>query len=153
MGYFIEPFHRMFFLDDLSKSYPHALIERVPPIWLFVYGGGIPLFVMIVWLLIARHRLHQAHVTLLGLFISLALTMLLTNIVKNSVGRPRPDLIARCKPREGTPARVLLTIDVCTETAPVFCKMAGEVFLAAQQFRFFWSGLSGIVRMNASGFR
>lgn len=107
----------MFFLDDLSKSYPHALVERVPSLWMFAYGGGIPLLMMIVWLSIARHGLHQAHATLLGLFISLTLTMFLTDVVKDSVGRPRPDLIARCKPKEDTPTRVLLTIDVCTETS------------------------------------
>jgi hypothetical protein len=27
---FMEPFHRMFSLDDLRISYPHALVERVP---------------------------------------------------------------------------------------------------------------------------
>jgi len=32
------------------------------------------------------------------------------------VGRPRPDLISRCKPAPGTPENVLVTIDVCTET-------------------------------------
>ena len=28
--FFMEPFHRMFSLDDLRISYPHALVERVP---------------------------------------------------------------------------------------------------------------------------
>ncbi len=106
----------MFSLDDLSKSYPHALVERVPPLWMFAYGGGLPLLIIVAWALIARPGLHQAHVSLLGLFISLALTMFLTDVVKNSVGRPRPDLIARCKPKEDTPSHTLLTIDVCTQT-------------------------------------
>lgn len=116
MGVFVEPFHRMFSLDDRSKSYPHALVERVPPLWLFVYGGGIPLVVILIWSLVARSGLHQAHVSILGLLISLALTTFLTDVLKNSVGRPRPDLIARCKPKEDTPKNTLLTIDVCTET-------------------------------------
>jgi diacylglycerol diphosphate phosphatase / phosphatidate phosphatase len=114
MGYFVEPFHRMFSLDDLSKSYPHALIERVPTIWMFAYGGGIPLLIIFAWAIIARPGFHQAHVSILGLFISMALTIFLTDVVKNSVGRPRPDLIARCKPKEGTPPHTLLTIEVCT---------------------------------------
>ncbi|KAI9869224.1 MAG: hypothetical protein M1813_000012 [Trichoglossum hirsutum] len=37
-------------------------------------------------------------------------------IVKNSVGRPRPDLIDRCKPTKGTPEHVLVNIEVCSET-------------------------------------
>lgn len=108
----------MFSLDDRSKAYPHALIERVPVNWMFGYGAGVPLLTLIAWVLIARPGLHQAHVSILGLLISLALTSFLTDIIKNSVGRPRPDLIARCKPKEDTPSHILLTIDVCTETNP-----------------------------------
>jgi len=37
------------------------------------------------------------------------------SVVKNSVGRPRPDLLSRCKPRAGTPEHELVTIEVCTE--------------------------------------
>lgn len=106
----------MFSLDDLSKSYPHAAIERVPPFWLFACGGGLPLLVVFAWALTARIGLNQAHASILGLFISLALTLFLTGLIKNSVGRPRPDLIARCKPHENAPAHTLVTIAVCTET-------------------------------------
>ncbi len=116
MGVFVEPFHRMFSLDDRSKSYPYALVERVPSLWLFVYGAVIPLVVILVWTLSARSGFHQAHVSILGLLISLALTTFLTDVLKNSIGRPRPDLIARCKPKGDTPMNTLLTIDVCTET-------------------------------------
>ena len=28
--FFIEPFHRMFYINDLAISYPHAEVERVP---------------------------------------------------------------------------------------------------------------------------
>ena len=60
--------------------------------------------------------MHKVHVTILGFFISLILTSFLTDIVKNAVGRPRPDLISRCKPRDDTAQHALVTIDVCTET-------------------------------------
>lgn len=53
--------------------------------------------------------------SILGLFISLVLASFFTDVIKNAVGRPRPDLIARCKPRKGTPKHELVTIDVCTE--------------------------------------
>jgi len=106
----------MFSLDDLSKSYPHALAQRVPTILNVIYGGVIPLVVIIAWALLARHCFHQAHVTVLGLVISIALTTFLTNVVKNAIGRPRPDLLDRCKPIKGTPQHTLVTIDVCTET-------------------------------------
>lgn len=28
--FFVEPFHRMFSLDNLAIQYPHAIVERVP---------------------------------------------------------------------------------------------------------------------------
>ncbi|CBY00863.1 similar to PAP2 domain-containing protein [Plenodomus lingam JN3] len=111
-----EPFHRMFFLDNLAIGYPHAEIERVPVSWLFIYAGAVPLGILVAWSLIVRPGAHKAHVTILGWFISMLLTLFITDVIKNAVGRPRPDLIARCKPAPGTPAHVLVTYEVCTET-------------------------------------
>jgi diacylglycerol diphosphate phosphatase / phosphatidate phosphatase len=133
----------MFVLDDLSISYPHAAIERVPPLWLFLCSIGIPLATIILFCLffavLSRDRksnrksnaygkslfrglhtsnyptLHKIHVSILGLSLSLALTNLLTDVIKNSVGRPRPDLLARCSPKADTPTHALVTIDVCGE--------------------------------------
>ncbi|TKX21328.1 hypothetical protein C1H76_6402 [Elsinoe australis] len=100
---FQEPFHRLFYLNDHRIQYPHAEVERVPVSLLFVYGGGIPLLIIVVWLLLSKSPIQKAHITVLSFLISLILTSFLTDasatIVKNSVGRPRPDLIARCKPR------------------------------------------------------
>ncbi|KIX05993.1 uncharacterized protein Z518_03967 [Rhinocladiella mackenziei CBS 650.93] len=114
--FFVEPFHRMFTLDDLTKQYPHALVQRVSSGENILYAGVGPLILIIVWALLFRPGLHKTHITVLGLLISLFLTSLLTNIIKNAVGRPRPDLIARCKPKPGTPEHELVTISVCTET-------------------------------------
>ncbi|KAF1832781.1 acid phosphatase/Vanadium-dependent haloperoxidase [Decorospora gaudefroyi] len=111
-----EPFHRMFFLDNLSIGYPHAQVERVPVPWLFVYAGAVPLAMLVTWALLVRPGSHKAHVTILGWFISMLLTMFITDVIKNAVGRPRPDLVARCKPAPGTPAHQLVTYEVCTET-------------------------------------
>ncbi|KAJ9631993.1 hypothetical protein H2203_000394 [Taxawa tesnikishii (nom. ined.)] len=97
MQFLMEPFHRMFSLDDRRIQFPHAEVERVPVSWLFV------------------PELHKAHVTMLGLLISLVLTSFVTDVIKNAVGRPRPDLIARCKPELDTPRNELVTFKVCTE--------------------------------------
>ncbi len=74
------------------------------------------MIVLTIWLAVSRSDVHKGHVTILGLFISIALTIVLTDIVKNAVGRPRPDLIARCKPTKDAPKDTLVTIGVCTET-------------------------------------
>lgn len=50
------------------------------------------------------------------IYTSIFLTLFITDVIKNAVGRPRPDLISRCKPVAGTPKDLLVTLDVCTET-------------------------------------
>ena len=106
----------MFSLDDITKQYPHALIERVSSLQNIIYGGALPLAFFVLWSLITRAGVHKAQVTILGFLISITLTSFLTDVVKNAVGRPRPDLVARCKPVKGTPMHELVTIAVCTET-------------------------------------
>lgn len=130
----------MFSLDNLAIQFPHAEVERVSVSWLFVYAGAIPLAILVLWALLFRPGAHKAHVTILGFFISLILTSFVTDVVKNAVGRPRPDLIARCKPvsnsqydhwtalqsvaadtkpalqEKGAPAHALVTFEICTET-------------------------------------
>jgi diacylglycerol diphosphate phosphatase/phosphatidate phosphatase len=113
--FFAEPFYRLFSLDDRSKSYPHALVQRVSAGWNVIYAGLVPGLIILVWAAMLGLGFHQAHVTVLGLLISHALTLFLTDVFKNAVGRPRPDLIARCKPAKGTPGHDFVTIHVCTE--------------------------------------
>ncbi|KAI3324440.1 PAP2 superfamily protein [Xylariaceae sp. AK1471] len=116
MDLFVEPFHRMFYINNLDIAFPHAEAERVP-VWLnVVYAAFVPLALVIVYNSVTRASFHKHHSTILGLAIALILTSFLTDIVKNAVGRPRPDLIARCKPAKGTKLDVLVTFDVCTET-------------------------------------
>jgi len=111
-----EPFHRMFSLDNLAIQFPFAEVERVPSIWNIVYAGGLPMTLLLLWALVFRPGVHKAHVSILGLLVSLIFASFLTNIIKNAVGRPRPDLIARCIPKKGTPEHALVTIEVCTQT-------------------------------------
>ncbi|KAI0505746.1 PAP2 superfamily protein [Xylaria bambusicola] len=114
--FFVEPFHRMFYINNLNIAFPHAEIERVP-VWLnIVYAACVPLVLVIVYNSVTRASFHKHHNAVLGLAIALIMTSFLTDIVKNAVGRPRPDLIARCKPAPSTKPDMLVSIDVCTET-------------------------------------
>ena len=81
-----------------------------------LYAVILPLVLILAWALVAQPPFHKAHVTVLGLAISAVMTCFITDVIKNSVGRPRPDLLARCKAKEGTPEHQLVTIEVCTET-------------------------------------
>ncbi|KAM0707607.1 hypothetical protein Q7P35_004252 [Cladosporium inversicolor] len=113
---FSDPFHQMFTIDDPRIQHPHAEIERTPVPMLFLYALGIPSLILLLTSLILPNRsAHKTHVVLLGLCLSLLTTSFLTDIFKNAIGRPRPDLIARCKPDPSTPHNTLVTISVCTE--------------------------------------
>ncbi|KAL2161844.1 hypothetical protein VTH06DRAFT_7628 [Thermothelomyces fergusii] len=114
--FFVEPFHRMFSLNDLRISFPHAEVERVPLLHDFLYALFLPLGILVLANLATGAPRHKHHVTVLGLAISLVLASFLTDVIKNAVGRPRPDLLARCVPRADAPRDVLVTIDVCTQT-------------------------------------
>ncbi|KAK3620831.1 hypothetical protein LTR56_023163 [Elasticomyces elasticus] len=111
-----DPFHRLFRLDDPRLQFPHAEHERVPVPYLFLYAGGVPLLVLVLWTVLLRPGNHKTHVTLLGLAITILLTSFITDIMKDAIGRPRPDLIARCKPDISAPQHSLVGVEVCTET-------------------------------------
>ncbi|KAI4158656.1 MAG: hypothetical protein LQ342_007235 [Letrouitia transgressa] len=83
--------------------------------WNIAYSGLLPFLILILWAAVIQPGIHKTHVTILGFLISLILTSFITDVMKNAVGRPRPDLIARCKPAKSTPEHKLVTIDVCTE--------------------------------------
>jgi diacylglycerol diphosphate phosphatase/phosphatidate phosphatase len=85
----------------------------------FIYALFLPLALVTLTNLATHAPRHKHHVTLLALAIALILTSLLTDIIKNAVGRPRPDLLARCAPKPDTPRDILVTIAVCTTDTSV----------------------------------
>lgn len=80
---------------------------------------------MLIW----KRKLWELHVGLLGLALSLVSAWFFTQGMKNMFGKPRPDLIARCKPdlenaekyvvgglEFTNMAGLLYSADICTET-------------------------------------
>lgn len=112
----LDPFHRLFYINNLEISFPYTEVERVPVTFGVIYASAVPLLLIILTNTLTHASRHKHHVAILGLAIALILTSFLTDTIKNTVGRPRPDLIARCKPAPGTPVNTLVSIDVCTET-------------------------------------
>ncbi|KAL7266050.1 hypothetical protein RUND412_011417, partial [Rhizina undulata] len=118
---FFEPFHRFFSLDDRRIQFPYAEVERVSVPLLLTYAIAVPFTIIVLWTLLgtsksADEKKHQLHVAILGLSLSLIFTTFVTDVIKNGVGRPRPDLLARCRPADGTPGHELVGIEVCLET-------------------------------------
>lgn len=118
IAYHIEPFQRQFYIGDLLISHPFAEHERVTNLQLFFYAGWVPISVIaLVSVIITKplNKVYVAYISLLGLLLSVLSTSVLTDTLKNSFGRHRPDFLARCIPRPDAPTDVMVYAkDVCT---------------------------------------
>ncbi|KAJ9095959.1 hypothetical protein QFC21_005321 [Naganishia friedmannii] len=108
-----------FSITDTSILHPFAIHERIPVWALALIAGVFPLVVILLTAAFYTRSFYDAQVGALGLALSLGLTVTLTDIIKITVGRPRPDLISRCQPPESytsNPVHGLTTWHVCTRT-------------------------------------
>ncbi|RMZ84575.1 hypothetical protein DV737_g1242, partial [Chaetothyriales sp. CBS 132003] len=114
LRFVIPPVHQQFLVSDLRISHPFADPERVTSLENYIYCAVVPTALILLWGFVFRPGFHQAHVTILGILVSITLAGFLTAVIKNAIGRPRPDLITRCIVRLGTSADKLVGIEVCT---------------------------------------
>ena len=98
------------------RSINQSPIYSFNTVWSIVYSGLCPLLIFVLWAAMFRPGSHKVHVTILGFLVTLILTSFLTDVIKNVVGRPRPDFISRCMPQRGTPGDILVAWTVCTQT-------------------------------------
>ncbi|KDN49466.1 hypothetical protein RSAG8_02168, partial [Rhizoctonia solani AG-8 WAC10335] len=113
----IEGFKRQFSLSDTSIQHTFAVHERVPSWLLYIVALIAPAVIMPIVNLLTVRSWWDWHNSWLGLLLGLGTTGSLTQVVKVTVGRPRPDLLDRCQPRansQDAPVYGLLTADVCT---------------------------------------
>ncbi|KAF9815273.1 hypothetical protein IEO21_04636 [Rhodonia placenta] len=129
----VPGFKRDFSLED--KTY--AVHERVPPIALYFICGAAPFVLQCVINYLTVRSWWDLHNSTLGLLLSVALAGAVTQFTKITVGRPRPDLIARCIPRAGAadPTYGLSTAAICTQT---------DIFMMTDGWRSFPSGHSSL---------
>ncbi|KAJ5724644.1 hypothetical protein N7493_006372 [Penicillium malachiteum] len=156
----IEPYHQHFSLNNISLQYPYAVHERIPIQYALCISGLFPLVLIIVYTLFIdglfshhkpqdpisgkrklrgpwrwKDRLWEMNCGILGLLLSQALAFLITQVLKNACGKPRPDIIDRCQPRAGSHDAVpygLSNSTICT----------GEASLIKDGFRSWPSGHS-----------
>ncbi|KPI39903.1 Diacylglycerol pyrophosphate phosphatase 1 [Cyphellophora attinorum] len=138
--FLITPVHRPFLISDLRISHEYANPERVTTYENFLYAGVAPLVVIVLYCVAVRPGFHRSHVTILGFLISLSFSGFLTHVFKNAIGRARPDLLARCVIKKGTPADVLVTISVCEQTDQYKLNDGWRSFPSGHS-SFAWAGL------------
>ncbi|KAG7981144.1 hypothetical protein I3843_05G217800 [Carya illinoinensis] len=94
---FIEPFHR-FVGEGMMVDLRYPLKGNTVPFWAVpIIGILLPFIVILIYYFIRRdvYDLHQA---VLGLLYSVGVTAVITDAIKDGVGRPRPDFFWRCFP-------------------------------------------------------
>ncbi|RKP14683.1 phosphatidic acid phosphatase type 2/haloperoxidase, partial [Piptocephalis cylindrospora] len=119
LAFILEPlipaFKRHFSPVDPEISFPFAHSPAVPVISLFFLSYFVPFAAITLVALSFHRRWHHYHFAVQGLLCSLAFTALITHVLKNTVGRPRPDLLARCQPQIPEPVPILVDVSICQE--------------------------------------
>lgn len=118
IDHYISGFKRHFSLSDVSLRYPYAVNQRVGTTALGFISYGVPFVVQCLVNISTVQSWWDFHHSTLGLTLSVSMTRTITQLVKVTVGRPRPDLISRCQPAPGSadPLWGLSTVDICTQT-------------------------------------
>uniref|UniRef100_A0ACD5VJW6 Uncharacterized protein n=1 Tax=Avena sativa TaxID=4498 RepID=A0ACD5VJW6_AVESA len=98
----IEPFHR-FVGSDMMTDLRYPMKENTVPFWAVPIYGIIGPMIIITGIYFKRRNVYDLHHAILGLLFSMAITAVLTDAIKDGVGRPRPDFFWRCFP-DGVPA-------------------------------------------------
>lgn len=118
--HFTKPFERQFYINDLTINHPFAEHERVTNSQNQFYSVVVPIVIIALFTLVVghpKHKLYLGYISILGLLVSIFVNELFTDVLKNWIGRHRPDFIARCIPRPDAPVNVLVYAkDVCTTT-------------------------------------
>lgn len=114
----VHGFRREFSVNDETIRFPFAIHERVPDIALYFIAIVAPLVIQLVVNLLTVRSFWDYHCSALGLILGIVITGAITQFTKITVGRPRPDLLARCIPIPGSsdPTFGLSSDAICTNT-------------------------------------
>lgn len=133
-------FKRQFSLTDTAIQFPHASKERVPTFALILISLIAPAIIVVVLPAFLDKPLQRIHYGLLGLGLTYCFTGMVTNIIKINAGRPRPDLLDRCRPSIG-----VQTLDTGNHSSLVdasVCTTPLDSSLISDGFKSFPSGHS-----------
>lgn len=100
-----------FIVPDPTIQYPYQ-VDTVPSYLLGVFALVLPGIALGLYMKIVRKApWSELHLALLGLFLTVGLTYFLTNVIKLSTGRLRPDFLSRCRPDPNISSVVTCTGD------------------------------------------
>ncbi|KAJ2889975.1 hypothetical protein GGI21_002176 [Coemansia aciculifera] len=118
-----KPHYQLFSVDDKQISYPYVKPndQTVTVPMLFAVSICLPAVIIASIAFGVKRNMHDLHVGMLGLLLSVSLTLMFTNGLKNVVGRPRPNFLARCMPMSNDgplrdPPQGLSSVAICTQT-------------------------------------
>ncbi|RVW16970.1 putative lipid phosphate phosphatase 3, chloroplastic [Vitis vinifera] len=93
----IHPFYR-FVGKDMMDDLKYPLKDNTVPVWAVpIYAVLLPIVIFILFYL-RRRDVYDLHHSILGLLFSVLITAVITDAIKDAVGRPRPDFFWRCFP-------------------------------------------------------
>ncbi|OAY81931.1 Lipid phosphate phosphatase 2 [Ananas comosus] len=93
----IEPFHR-FVGKDMMTDLRYPMKSNTVPFWAVPIIGIVLPIVIIVAIYFKKRNVYDLHHAILGLLFSVLITAVITDAIKDGVGRPRPDFFWRCFP-------------------------------------------------------
>lgn len=133
-----EPLFQEFSLIDrriMFTYYPEVIL--MSPIWaLIIFSISVPIIMGIISSVASiwkwPRKLWDGHIFALGLIGALSMQFLITSILKNATGKPRPDFLHRCLPHPFTPPLgTLANIAICSNP---------DLFIVWEGYRSFPSG-------------
>ncbi|XP_058753788.1 putative lipid phosphate phosphatase 3, chloroplastic isoform X2 [Vicia villosa] len=95
--YMIHPFYR-FVGKEMMTDLKYPLKSNTVPVWAVPMLAMVLPIVIFIVLYLRRRDIYDLHHAILGLLFSILVTAVITDAIKDAVGRPRPDFFWRCFP-------------------------------------------------------
>ncbi|XP_052198495.1 lipid phosphate phosphatase 2-like [Diospyros lotus] len=93
----VHPFYR-FVGKDMMTDLKYPMKSNTVPVWAVpMYAVLFPILVFLL-LYLRRRDVYDLHHAILGLLFAIFITAVITDAIKDAVGRPRPDFFWRCFP-------------------------------------------------------
>ncbi|XP_058091412.1 lipid phosphate phosphatase 2-like isoform X2 [Magnolia sinica] len=93
----IRPFYR-YVGKDMISDFMYPLKDNTVPFWAVPMIAILLPFAIVIAIYFRRRDVYDLHHAILGLLFSVLITGVITDAIKDAVGRPRPDFFWRCFP-------------------------------------------------------